>query len=201
MVDDYQMCGRCPVSGGPEEAHTVDADTVLRALGGEPVPRGRCVSRAEVQLAPIPVSRGGHPDKDLGEEPRFVFGKAVARPQMRPTLQTQVVGPTLEHGVFEVLYRRDVRRFQRGHQRGDILAEQLLLKVDRVGGHNDPLVVHDRVEDGGKQIGEGLAHAGTGLDDQPMALVDGRSDSPGHGYLLATLFERGHGAGEGAGLR
>ena len=47
-----------------------------------------------------------------------------------------------------------------------LLHHQLFLKTDRVGGDDDALVALDDAANGGEQIGERLAHARAGLDDE-----------------------------------
>ena len=48
-----------------------------------------------------------------------------------------------------------------------------------------------RREDGGDEVGEALAHAGAGLDEQLPPAVDGRGDGLGHVELLGPALERG----------
>ncbi len=43
-------------------------------------------------------------------------------------------------------------------------------------------------QDGRHEIGEALAHAGAGLDDEMMAVRDGVGDGIGHGQLFVAMF-------------
>ena len=82
--------------------------------------------------------------------------------------KTDVVGPALDqHGREFLAHHRLEKR--------DVLVEQLLLKRDRVGRDDDLLLVMDRGQDRRNQIGEALAHARAGLDNQVARAARSRS--------------------------
>src|SRR4051812_42591073 len=57
-----------------------------------------------------------------------------------------------------------------------------------MGGNDDAFLIADREVDGGQEIGEGLAHAGAGFDEEVMALGEGLFDSRRHFKLLGTML-------------
>ena len=86
---------------------------------------------------------------------------------------------------------------QHFHQRRNVLAQQLLLEVDGVGGDDHPPSLGNRKQYRGKQVSHGLAHAGATLYDQVVALIDGSGHPGQHLFLLRPVFETGKGPGEG----
>ena len=75
-------------------------------------------------------------------------------------------------------------------QKRDVLADQLLLKGDRVCRDNDLLLVLDGGLDGRHQVGKALADARTGLDEQMSWPFDGSGDRPRHRELLVAVLVR-----------
>lgn len=72
---------------------------------------------------------------------------------------------------------------ERVDRAGQVALDQLALEGQRRGGHDDPLPVRER----GHQVAQGLSGAGSGLDQQMGAAVDGFLDGFGHGHLAGTL--------------
>ena len=75
---------------------------------------------------------------------------------------------------------------------------KLLLQADGVGGDDYALVVGERVEGGGQQVGEGFAHACACLDDDAIAAIDGVGDGARHLDLLGAFLKAGQRVGERA---
>ena len=84
-------------------------------------------------------------------------------------------------------------------EEGQVLAGQLILQRLGRRGHHDP----DAGDHGRDQVGERLAGAGPGLDDQVAAGLDGVGHGLGHGPLavahLAAAGELGHDLLQGLG--
>jgi hypothetical protein len=70
-----------------------------------------------------------------------------------------------------------------------VLLEQLLLQRDRVGADDHPLASLDDAPDRRQQIGEALADAGAGLDEQMLAALHRGLDRRGHLELLRPRLE------------
>ena len=73
--------------------------------------------------------------------------------------------------------------------KGQVLAVELLLQRDGVGGDDQLPVLVDGLDDAGEQVGEGFANAGAGLEEQ--GIIGGLSggDRPGHGFLLRAVLQ------------
>src|SRR5262249_12951987 len=82
-------------------------------------------------------------------------------------------------------------------QRRDILEEQLVLEVDRVGGDDHSLATLG-CEDGRRdEVAEAFAGAGAGLDHDGVTVVEGVRDGLGHGDLWLALLIALEGAAHG----
>ena len=91
--------------------------------------------------------------------------------------RTDIVLPSLEQDGFEILFQ------QSPHQR-DVLVEKLFLKIDRMGADESLPAGAACMQDGGYQVGEGLADTCACLDDEVGASFQGF----GHGFRHALLF-------------
>ena len=196
VVDDDEMGGRRPLPRRPEKAGPPRPRAVDGALGRHAVPRGRGVTTSEVQLAPVPGARGPEPDERLGQEPGLALRERVSRPEVRPPLHAHVVRAALQLGVPEPLGVHAVGVVQRLHENGYVLVQELLLQVDRVGRDDDAPVVGQGVHGRRDQVGERLADARAGLDDEPAPVVDCPGHLAGHLHLLAPHLERVHRTGQ-----
>jgi len=76
-------------------------------------------------------------------------------------------------------------------QKGDVLAGQLFLQIDGIGGDDHPFLVPFRPECRREQIGQGFAGAGAGLDHGHPVAVEGFGNGKGHAGLLFPLFITG----------
>ncbi len=110
--------------------------------------------------------------------------------------------------VGAALHVADAQAAQQRFEKRNVAEEELILQRLGAGGDDDALAGAQR----GQQVGEGLAGAGAGLDDQVAALGEGALDGLGHLELAGAvlvgqrrtrenaagreeLVERGQGAG------
>ena len=112
---------------------------------------------------------------------------------VREARGAEVVGFADEHGRLEL--RVGTERFDRLEQapaERQVLRLDLLLQGDGVRRDDHlPRLIH-RVDDAGHEVGEALAHAGAGLEEQHLVVTQGRGHGPGHLLLLRTVFEMEH---------
>ena len=83
-------------------------------------------------------------------------------------------------------------------EKGQVLSDELLLQGDRMGADDDAIGGRGGSLDGGDQVGEALADAGAGLDEQVDRLVERPLDGGGHLDLLGTLLVPGQSGGDNA---
>ncbi len=74
-------------------------------------------------------------------------------------------------------------------EEGDVLEVELLLQVLGAGGDDDALAAFAGEAQGGQQVGEGLAGAGAGFDDEVALVVERGLDGFGHLVLAFADFE------------
>ena len=111
------------------------------------------------------------------DEGALVVGDAGADP-----VEARVVGAALEHGVGDV--GAGVEVLDRLDQPRDVALDQLVLEGEGRGGDDDPVTVQQARH----QVGQRLAGAGAGLDEQVTAVLEGGGDRLGHLDLaVATL--------------
>ncbi len=111
---------------------------------------------------------------DAGEVELGVGGAGLVE-----TLETQVVGPALEHRPGQLSVGHP------GHQR-QVLVGQLILEGLGRGGHDRSSARFDR----GHEIGQGLARSRTRRDDQMGVVLDGPGHGHGHLLLPGSLLAR-----------
>ena len=108
----------------------------------------------------------------------LLVGHALADP-----VQAGVVGAALEHGVG----RRDAGLvLDRLDQPREVPLDQLVLQREGRGGDHDPAVVQQRRH----QVGQRLAGAGAGLDEQVLAVLERVGDRLGHLDLAGAAPDR-----------
>src|SRR5271156_5611457 len=98
--------------------------------------------------------------------------------------------------VGAALHIADPERTEKGFEEGDVLEKELLLEIFRAGRDDDTASRAQRRQ----QIGEGLAGAGSGLDDQVTIFVESALDGLRHfelsaAELVGQLRAREHAAG------
>ena len=157
----------------------VDADLPPRAVV---VPRGVVALAAAPGLGLLlgpgaelehlgALRTGGHLDQHA-----LVVGHALA-----DAVQAGVVGAALQDGVRRV----DAgHRADRLHQARDVALDELVLERQRRGRDDHAGVVQER----GDEVGQGLAGAGAGLDEQVLSTRERRADRLGHGHLAGALL-------------
>ena len=125
------------------------------------------------------------PHRSLGQldERPLVVGHTLAH-----AVEAGVVGAALEHGVGGV---DTVLALHRLHQPRDVALDELVLQRERRGRHHHALVVQQR----GHEVGQRLAGAGAGLDEQVLVVGQRPTDLLGHLHLplAGGAAEGGHG--------
>ena len=123
-------------------------------------------------LDPVAQAEDLGADGALGDvdERALVVGDALA-----DAVQAGVVGAALEHGVRRPLTELLARGVEQGR---DVALDELVLQRERRGGDHDPVVVEQRRD----EVGERLAGAGAGLDEQVLPALHGlgRRLAPSH---------------------
>jgi len=74
-------------------------------------------------------------------------------------------------------------------EHGQVLVGELLLEIDGVGADDGFLAVGRGEQDRRDQVRQALAHAGSRLDRQVLALHQGLGDGHGHLLLLRAILE------------
>ncbi len=100
--------------------------------------------------------------------------------------------------IGAALHDRDLQRAEQRFKEGDVLEGELLLQVFCTGGDDHAPVCLACVLQRGQEIGQGLAGAGAGFDDEVAAVFEGLFNSLGHGNLAGALLEVERGAGKEA---
>ena len=96
-------------------------------------------------------------------------------------LLAEVIGAALHHA--------NAQRAKDRFEERDVLEGELFLQIFGAGGDDDALFVLAGEAQRGQQVGEGLAGAGAGLDDEVAAVFEGPFDGLGHGVLAWALLE------------
>ena len=86
--------------------------------------------------------------------------------------------------VGAALHVADTQRADQSFEKGNVAEVELVLQGLGSGGDDDALAGAQ----GGEQVGEGLAGAGAGLDDQVAALCESLFDGSRHLQLAGAVF-------------
>ena len=78
----------------------------------------------------------------------------------------------------------------------NVLVDELLLQGDRVRADDHALIRALDLLDRGYEVGEGLAHAGAGFNNQMVRAVQRVGHRVGHFQLLGAVLIAGHAAGQ-----
>ena len=185
---DVRLHGDLATLGG-EAVGAVGALHLAHALAsrhGDAAPYPRIDGLAEfVTVARLglecPGAHGGRLLAELGpgdDRVAVVVGLLAVE-----ALETDVVVPALEHGVGE---RTRQERLQGLSHDGEVTLGELALERERRRRHYDSVALH-RVQRGRHEVGERLARAGSGLDEEVLGdLPSGfqrRCDRLGHSEL------------------
>ena len=100
--------------------------------------------------------------------------------------------------VAAALHVADLERAEDRFEEGNVLEEELLLKVFCAGRDDDALLAFAGQAQRGQQIGERLAGSGACLDDQVALVGEGLLDGAGHLVLALAMLELKAGAREQA---
>ncbi len=125
--------------------------------------------------------------------------RVLPRARLIQSRQAQVVPPPLEQREGD----GPVSRRERPGEDRQILADELLLQVDRVRGDNGALAVGARPLERGHEVGERLAHARPRLEQRDAAVVVDVRRVGRHIALAGAILEgrAAQRAGDGACLR
>ena len=121
-------------------------------------------------------------------EHRVLPGARLLEPR-----QAQIVAPPLEQREA----RRVVSGGESARQDRQVLADELLLQVDRVCGHDGALAVLPRPHERRHEVGERLANAGPRLEQCHSAVVVHVGRVGRHIALARPVLERAQHAGDG----
>ncbi len=200
VVRHDHVCLVCPAPGRVGEALRDRRAALAEALHGRErdlAPRAVRHARDEV----VAVAGGGlrrplahreHLAAEVGRLRLGVLGgpRHVAEVEQRGGLVGRVAARQLvpTHVVVPALEQRDLRgpRQLRGHggrHQRQVARHHLTLQRERGRRDHDALVREHRVAHRGHQVGQRLAGAGAGLDEQVLAGLDGRRDGDGHHLL------------------
>jgi len=202
-----------------DEEGVVDDDEVGRGGGGAREPEGAHLAEPADRARAVPLlGAHGRPHRVRrarlevleGEECSHGGGRAgmqgdlaqgfplpvhleevgLQRLDEREPAEAEVVAPALEE-------REGARLLEQGGQKGDVLADELLLEGDGAGGDHGALEGALAEEERG-EVGERLAHPRARLHHQAAARGEGALHGRGHGGLLGPDLVTGHGGGEQA---
>ncbi len=117
-------------------------------------------------------------------------------------MEERVVAQRVELVAAEIvcppLHVADLERTEKGFEEGDVFEEELLLQIFGAGGDDDALLALASEPQSGQEVGEGLAGAGAGFDDEVTFFLECGFDGSGHFVLAAAVFEGEGGLGEDA---
>ena len=145
--------------------------------------------RAAVELRQ--VARGGaeDPRAEMRQRQKLVFGQLglAMREQLLEPAQAEVVRTPLDERGLE-------RRADHAGDGGQVLGEDLLLQILRVGADDDRDLVRKGPQHGGDEVGDRLADAGARFDDEVALAVERLRHGHRHLVLLRTVLEVRNGA-------
>ena len=185
--DDVRLGGAAPrlEHEATLEVRALESRAQVR-LGGHRVPH--VVGRLVGQVRQAAVGAATRPRRY-----RLELGRRVGLEQ-RARRAARLLEPREAHVVPPALEQRERRRVlagrERPRQRGEVLADQLLLEIDRVGRDDRALAVGARPRERGHQVGERLPHAGARFEQRHAAVVVGVGDVRGHVALAGAVLER-----------
>ena len=176
MVGDDEVGRRRLAPGVVQEAVVVERAAHARAVvafAGYLFPDRR--PRHDVEVGPAAVPGLARP-----AEQRPQLGALVGLDQvLAVTLEVVDLG---EADVVVAPLHQDRLELEgkRALEQGEVLVDELLLKVDRVGGDHDASLVGDRPGQGRDQVGQALSGARARLEERELAVVERVADRPEH---------------------
>ena len=170
MVHDHHVRLGCAAARLEHEAalevRALEAGAQVR-LRRHRVPHLRARLVGEVGEAAVARLRGPRAERLQLRRLPLVEQRLQARARLLQARQAEVVAPTLEQREA----RRVVARAERAGEDRQVLPDELLLQVDRVGRDDGALAVLARPHEGRDEIGERLPHPGAGLQQRDAAVV------------------------------
>ena len=95
----------------------------------------------------------------------------------------EIILPALKHGAVET------ERLEGASEHRQILPDQLLLQIDRVGRDDRLFAGGQRVKNARNEVTEAFSDAGSSFYQQVLFLTEGFSDGGGHLLLLRAKLE------------
>ena len=186
VVDYHQMSGFCPAAGLMEEAalfpeeHAGFTRTPV-GVGADLGPQRLLRGASQEELRSVSCHGRWQPYQDLGQHPRLVDRQISPTAKGVEAIATQVVASALQQGGLEIVGEHSL-------EIGDVLPEELVLKIYSVGGYDHSLIVVDGESDRGEKIRERFARARASFNQQLTRLVEGFAYCPEHLLLLGTAL-------------
>ncbi len=145
------------------------------------------------QVGERAVARPGGPRRQAVQlHPPLVFEQRVPLlPGLLEARQADVVPPSLEQRER----RRMVASAERTGENREVLPDELLLQIDRVGGHDGPFAVLAGPHERRHQIRERLSHPGPRFEHADPTVVVEVGDVGRHVALAGAIFEAAERAG------
>ena len=164
---------------GAQAVAVADADLAPLAVG---VARGVVTLAAPLGTGLLLGPRAQLEDLLAERRPGYVYQRAlvVVRDALADAVQAGVVAAALQHGVRRVDALEGTDRLD---QAREVALDQLVLEREGRGGDHDPFVVEERRD----QVGQRLAGAGAGLDQQMPPAGQRGGDGLGHRDLARSL--------------
>jgi hypothetical protein len=163
------------------EVRALHARAVVR-LGGDFVPHLGARRRRQVGQRAVTRALGpGDERLHLARHAVIEQLRRAARGLLEPR-HADVVAPPFEQREANLLIAQRLR------QKGEILADELFLEVDRVGGHDGALTIRRRPAQRGHQVAERFADAGAGFQQADAAVVVESRDRRRHVALARTVL-------------
>ena len=185
VIDDDHVClcrlATCLVQEALVVQRTFEAHAQV-GLRGHLIPQ--LWTRRRRQIAERAVGRALGP-LDNGVQlvaQTVVEERGARRTRLVESLQTQIIAPTLEKREAHALIG------ERLLEKGQILADQLLLQIDRVRRNDGALTIRRRPAQSGNQIAKGFADPGASLEESDPALVEEPRDLTRHRALARPIL-------------
>ena len=163
--------------------------------GGYPVPR-KSIPAGQVNLAPVSGYRVLQPHCRFAKQARILHTEVVASRQLVPPAQAQIIALPFERRRLHHAFFHQARPFQHSYQGRYVLAEQLFLEIDGLGGDHHSAAAGNGEEDRGEKVGHRFSDAGGAFHHQVARLIDGLGDAGEHLFLFGTVFKAGKGLGK-----
>ncbi len=194
MVDDDHIRLRGDAASGEEKAlveeRALETQTQI-GLRRDLVPQLRLRRRRKIRERAVLRALG--PRANLLQSVRRTVRKESGRRAgcLLESIEAEIIAPTLQQGKTHRLVRERVT------EKGEILADELLLQIDRVRRHDRALSVRGSPPQRGQEVAERLSYTGAGLEQRDTAFVVQRRDRARHLPLRGTILVAREPRGDG----